>query len=193
VNREAKASDRFFRVFGPGENTRGVDVDPSWAGGPWWGVGDPPKNAEQWRMENAVLDAWNADHFIVEAIPPKTSTSRSGTQYQPVKGCFGKISEQSLEKMGQYLPGNGQQAFMDFPRDVMNELTEKGKIAIEKEDVVTWYDPKTGCTFKISPTGWDNANGKHGYGEGGKMGAVTTVRLGKTETAPKTNKEVNIK
>jgi len=51
----------------------------------------------------------------------------------------------------------------------------------------TWIDPQTGMHFEIRPTGWEDANGIHGYVSGGTPGSVSVAPLGSAEVASKSN------
>jgi hypothetical protein len=187
VNRELKEGEQVYRLFGKGGVTHGVTVDPTSAGGVFWGLGKPPKSAEEWRQLSAVKDEWNCDGFIAVGTVPKKSN---------IKACVGLISEQAGEKIqGQYLRGGGMQAFITFDRDAKSVvekesmgLTDAGKLVVADNKPRTWVDPHTGMHFDIHPTGWTDANGIHGYVEGGTPGSVAVAPLGATEKASKTTK-----
>lgn len=108
VNRPLAQGEEIYRVFGPEGVTHGALVERSYGPGAvsnrtnFWGLGTPPKTAEEWRKGAAVLDEWNRDSFIVQ-----------GTVREPnaIKACTGKIAEQGGRDIpGQYLPGGGKQA-----------------------------------------------------------------------------------
>ncbi|MEO6855185.1 MAG: hypothetical protein ABI410_22180 [Rhodoferax sp.] len=187
VNRELKEGEQIYRLFGDGGTTHGVKIKESDAGGVFWGLGKPPKDAKEWRELSAVKDEWNCDGFIVVGTVPKKAN---------IKACVGLISEQAGEKIpGQYLRGGAMQAFITFDRDAKSVvdkasmgLTDAGKLVVEDGIPRTWIDPQSGMHFEIRPTGWTDANGIHGYGEGGTPGTVSVAPLGATEKATKTSK-----
>lgn len=186
INRELQEGEQVYRLFGPGGTTHGFAVSESYAGGPFWGLGKPPKNAEEWRQLSAVKDEWNRDGFIVVGTVPKNAN---------MKACVGLISEQTGKDIpGQYLRGSGMQAFMKFECDTKNlvegaqkTLSETGQMVMKDGKPRTWIDPNNGMRFDIQPTGWKDANGIHGYGTGGTPGSVSVVPLASTEVASKTN------
>lgn len=186
INRELKEGEQMYRLFGEGGTTHGFAVGESYAGGPFWGLGKPPQNAEEWRQFSAVKDEWNRDGFIVVGTVPKNAN---------MKACVGLISEQAGKDIpGQYLRGGGMQAFMKFERDTKNlvegaqkTLSETGQMVMKDGKPRTWIDPNNGMHFDIQPTGWKDANGIHGYGSGGTPGSVSVVSLASTEVASKTS------
>lgn len=187
VNRELKDGEQIYRLFGDGGITHNFEVGESFAGGVFWGLGKPPKTAEEWRQLSAVKDEWNRDGFIVVGTVPKKANT---------KACVGLISEQFGKDIpGQYLRGGAMQAFIIFDRDAKSMvgkasmgLTDAGKLVVEDKHVRTWVDPQSGMHFEIRPTGWADANGIHGYVEGGTPGTVSVAPLGATEKASKTSK-----
>jgi hypothetical protein len=193
VNRGLQFSDgKIYRFFGPQGTTRRFDVGGSSAKGVWWGVGEPPKSAKEWREKCAVLDEWNRDGYIVEGIPPKSPAKGQ----KGVKGVFGTISEQFSENIpGQYLPGGNTQAFLNVPESVSKEIDMASKEVMKTNKPVTpWTNMETGITFTIRPTGWKDTNGIHGYVSlTPESGKVAVVRVGHNEEARKDNEEVFIK
>lgn len=189
VNRELKEGEQMYRLFGPSGTTHGFNVGESYAGGPFWGLGKPPKSAEEWRLSAAVKDEWNRDGFIVVGTVPKNAN---------MKACVGLISEQAGKDIpGQYLRGGGMQAFIQFERNTKNlvegvpkTLSETGQMVMKDGKPRTWVDPGNGMHFEIQPTGWKDANGIHGYGSGGTPGSVSVAPLASTEVASKTSNPV---
>lgn len=185
VNRELKEGEQVFRLFGEGGVTHGVPVRETDAGGPFWGLSSAPKTAEEWRIFCGVLDEWNRDGFIVVGKVNKKAK---------IKSCVGLVSEQAGEKItGQYLPGGGMQAFMDFDREAKSlvngvpmTLTETGQLVMKDRTSRTWIDPSNGMHYDLHPTGWTDANGIHGYESGGPPGSVSVAPLESTEVASKT-------
>jgi hypothetical protein len=81
-----------FRAFGPEGATHGVKVGASNPAGFWWGLGEAPKSAEQWRKECAVLDEFNRNGMVAKLLcltewslksgraGGRASTARSATE-----------------------------------------------------------------------------------------------------------------
>jgi len=208
TNREPIPEEMFYRIYGPKRKTRGIQVDEARAGGPWWGLGRQPQTAEEWRKYAAVLDEYNGDTYIIKAIAPKNPK-------QPVKGVFGKVSEQNSKNIaGQHLPGGWDQAYLNFSKDTNELVTAYGRAVMRKKggEVTKFMDPRTkkyinvvdGCfecpltgwTFRAEPTGWPDANGIFGYAQGGNVtNTVSTVPLSKTAaaTVPQTLPNTHVK
>lgn len=183
VNRPLKPGEKIYRLFGPEGITHRMKVDGSAPGGAWWGLGHPPSTAKEWREQAAVLDEWNRDGFMVVGTIPAGQ--------QQVKAAVGTISEQAGKKItGQYLPGGGTQAVINFATEAKDGLEEAAKEVMSTGKSRTWIDPASGITFEIRPTGWTDANGIYGYVNMPGQGSVQTVRLGAREQATKENREV---
>jgi len=182
VNRQLKPGESTYRFFGPEGLTHQTKVGESYAGGAWWGVGAPPKNAKEWREKAAVLDEWNRDGFmVVGTVMPKRN----------VKAAVGTISEQSGKKIpGQYLPGGGMQAVVGLPKSTKDALYAASQEVVKTGKPVSFVDAASGMRFEVKPTGWKDANGIHGYLQQPGPGAVQTARLGAREMATKQNREV---
>lgn len=163
-----------FRAFGPKGTTHGVDVGQSTPGGFWWGVGDAPKTAQEWRQKSAVLDEWNRNGMVaIMRIPPGGKVK--------VPSCTSTISEQFGKTIaGQYLEGGGKQAAIDFALApdlakvdrTMKQLLAKGggKATLSN-----------GVEIEVRQSGWKGINGKVGYGSEVIPGAGMIERLGVTE------------
>jgi hypothetical protein len=184
VNRPLEEGDKIYRVFGPGGTTHGFPVKPSAAAGSpkktgpaFWGLGEVPPNANEWRQGSAVLDEWNHDGFIVigEILPGHS-----------VPACTGVIAEQSGSKIGaQYLRGGNKQAMLQIADDAkkeLNALAEKVQLSGVAEKKVIG-----GISWEVRPTGWSDVNGVHGYLRMPGPGTVQTVRMGARELASKRN------
>lgn len=184
ANRLLKQDEEIFRVFGTNTTTHGVEVDETFAGGAFWGVGEAPKTAEEWRMvKGAVLDEWNGDGFII--------TGKVGANGP--KACVGTIAEQSGKKLpGQYEPGGGTQAFFFMHKDAQAEITKRGQEVIADGRPRQYLDLITGTVFTIRPTGWKDANGIWGYVRAPGVKSVTVARLGNRELANKQSHEVTV-
>jgi nitrate reductase NapE component len=183
VNRELQEGEQIYRLFGPPGTTRGhfVGPDPAYAGGKWWGLGAPPKNAKEWRMKSAVKDEWNRDGYIVVGTVPKGANP---------KACTGAISEQFGKSLpGQYLPGGGKQAYMEFERVQGDALQKIANEVIKTQVPAKWVDAVTGMHFEIRPTGWEDANGLWGYVRLPGAGEVQTSRLAAREMETKDSRD----
>lgn len=188
VNRKLKEGEEVYRFFGKEGVTHGTYVKPTDAGGVFWGLGAPPKNAKEWRLKAAVKDEWNRDGFVVIGKVPKNSN---------MKACTGLISEQVGTKLaGQYLGGGGMQAFFLMDRNAVSKvgnemlsLNKAGEKVIESGKALTWIDPVSGMHFEIRPTGWTDANGIWGYAHHPGTATVQTARLGAREMATKDTRD----
>jgi hypothetical protein len=177
IKNEMLSGETLFRAFGPEGITHGRKVEQSKSIGAFWGRGAEPKTAKEWREKCAVLDEWNRNGWLTLVhIPPKAQ----------IPACTSTVSEQfSKDIAGQYLPGGGQQAVVHafFEKQVM-ELANKlhadggGKGAIKLNDGLT-------ITVEVKPSGWNDVNGKVGYGDTVIPGAAITERLGVTEKQTK--------
>ncbi len=167
-----------FRAFGPGGSRNGVEVGSSSASGFWWGVGEAPKTAEEWRQKSAVLDEWNRNGMVaIMRIPPGGKVK--------VPACTSTISEQYGKKIaGQYLEGGGKQAGIDFSlapsmgdvSDRINKLVKMGGGKLKLPN---------GIEIEVRHSGWKGINGKVGYGADVIPGAGMVERLGVTEMQSK--------
>jgi hypothetical protein len=185
VNRELETGEQIFRVFGPvkAEGVYGYKQlkDATAAGNPeykaaFWGLGEAPKSAKEWRNPSGVLDEWNHDNFIM-----------IGTVEEPhkIKACTGTIAEQTGNRIpGQYLPGGGKQAMIETPKSVAQQLNALA------DQVMADGKPRSitlnGVRWELKPTGWTDATGIHGYESMPGPTAVQTERLGSQEHATKT-------
>lgn len=183
VNRKLKDGEKIYRLFGPGGTTHGVGVRGSNPGGNWWGVGEPPRAARQWREQAAVLDEWNRDGYIL------VGTIRGNGP----KSAVGTIAEQGGTKLpGQYLPGGGTQANFHFDNASSQHLKSLADQVINTGRPAYWTDPASGIAFEIKPTGWHDANGVWGYIHPPSAGTVQTARVGAREQVSKEHRQVVI-
>lgn len=167
-----------FRSFGPGGTTHGVDVGKSNPGGFWWGVGEAPKTAEEWRQKYAVLDEFNRNGMVAMIHVPPGGKVR-------VPACTSTVSEQFSDKIaGQYLEGGGKQAAIDF--SLAPDLGDVSK-ALEKLAKRGGGSAKlpNGVVLEVRHSGWKGINGKVGYGSEVIPGAGVVERLGVTEMQSK--------
>ncbi len=167
-----------FRSFGPGGRTHGFDVGKSNPGGFWWGVGEAPKTAEEWRQKYAVLDEFNRNGMVaIMRIP-------SGGKVK-VPACTSSVSEQfSKDIAGQFLEGGGKQAAIDFNlapdlADVSKTLDALVRMGGGKSKLAN------GVVIEVRQSGWKGINGKIGYGSDVIPGAGVVERLGVTEMQSK--------
>jgi hypothetical protein len=163
-----------FRAFGPGGTTFGKEVRSSTAGGFWWGIGDAPKTAQEWRQKSAVLDEWNRNGMVaIMRIPPGGKVK--------VPACTSTISEQfGKDIAGQYLEGGGKQAAIDLAlapdlAEVSETLEALVRIGGGKSKL------SNGVVIEVRHSGWKGINGKVGYGSEVIPGAGVVERLGVTE------------
>lgn len=182
TNRPLKAGEKIYRFFGPGGTTHGTTINQSFPGGNWWGLGEPPKSAKEWRLPCAVLDEFNRDGFMVVAtVPPKIS----------IKAAVGTVSEQAGKNIaGQFLPGGAIQAVIEFGQAGKATLAAKAQEVIATGKPAKWLDPASGLMFDIKPTGWKDANGIWGYVRTPGPATIQTARLGTREMATKKSREV---
>lgn len=177
INRPLKPGEKVYRFFGPGGVTHGFSVDRSRPGGAWWGLGEPPKNAKQWRESAAVKDEWNRDGFVVVGTV---------SEHANIKSCVGTISEQyGKELPGQYLPGGGQQAYFDFSRAQSDQLQLVADEVMATGKPKKWKDSVSGLEFEVRPTGWTDANGVYGYSHMPGPATIQTAKLAARERASK--------
>ncbi|SPK75140.1 conserved protein of unknown function (plasmid) [Cupriavidus taiwanensis] len=182
INRPLKQGEEIFRFFGPAGVTHGEKITSTNPGGVWWGLGPPPKSAQQWRERAAVLDEFNRDGYVVVGRVVGTN---------PPKAVVGTVAEQTGSKLsGQYLPGGATQAFFMLDEETSKGLKALGEEVIASGKARAWTDTLTGITFHIRPTGWKDANGVWGYARMPGPTSVQTARLGAREQATKKNREV---
>lgn len=151
------AGKMLYRAFGnPSKRAQWA----SKAGGrqpAYWGLGAPPKSAEEWRTRAAVLDEWNGNGFIaVLRFPPDLE------QRMPsLKGWSGQIAEQyGTQVPSQFLEGGGEQLIIDLG-PLADKITEAGEIIKRGETVgpIEW----NGIRVELKTTHWDNVEGQYGY------------------------------
>lgn len=165
-----------YRSFGPGGQTRGVTVNPSYPSGAYWGVGAPPATGKEWRQGAAVMDEWNRNGWLtIVRIPAGVN----------VKGCTSIVSEQYSKAIaGQYLEGGSKQAF----------ITEFSAHQAVFDNLLASGGGKTvlsnGIEIEIRPSGWRSVNGRVGYGHDVIPHAGMVERLGVTERQSKVTTQV---
>lgn len=159
VGSEQLAGRRLYRAFGnPSKHA-------PWQGGSkgggrqpaFWGIGDPPTSAEQWRVRSAVLDEWNGNGFLaVLQFPSDLSARMPG-----IKGWTGKIAEQYGTKVpSQYLEGGGEQLIVDLG-ELASRITEEGEKIKAGASVVPFE--WNGIRVELRATNWTNVEDVYGY------------------------------
>lgn len=165
-----------FRAFGSEGTTHGVPVDKSSPAGMWWGMGEPPKTATEWRQKSAVLDEFNRNGMVTVIRIPKGVKAPA---------CTSTVSEQYGKKIaGQYLEGGGKQAVVDFSlapdlADVKRTIDNLTRMGGGKAKLLN------GIVVEVRHSGWSGINGKIGYGQEVIPGAAMVERLGVTELQTK--------
>ncbi|MET3654895.1 hypothetical protein [Dyella japonica] len=177
TNRRLAKNEMISRAFGPEGTTRGVPVGPTWPDGRWWWVGDPPANAEIWRVNGAILDEWNRNGYIVIG----QIVSDEGP-----KVVTGTIAEQTGKELAdQYFQGGASQAYFEVNEASAKKLREIGNEVMRTEKPQSWIDPVSGISFEVKPTGWENVNGVYGYSKIAGEGRVQTQKLQPREQSGK--------
>jgi hypothetical protein len=177
VDANQLAGKTFFRAFGNKSDVAG----PSFAGGMFWGSGEMPKNAEEWRRIAAVLDEWNGNGFVAIIHFP----SDLARQMPELKGWSGQIAEQFGQKVpAQYLEGGGEQLFVNLG-ELSKEIADMGdNLKSGKE-----FKPieKNGIRVEFKPTNWTNVEKVYGYSkfDDNISGAARTRRLASDEIQTK--------
>lgn len=177
------AGRRLYRAFGnpskrapwPG-GSRGGGRQPA-----FWGVGEAPTTAEEWRVRSAVLDEWNGNGFIAVLQLPSDLPARM----PELKGWMGQIAEQYGSKVpSQYLEGGGEQVIIDLG-ELAGRITEEGEKIKSGMAVVPieW----NGIRVELRSTNWSNVEGRYGYSrfEDDFRNAARTRRLGTDEIQTK--------
>lgn len=159
VGAEQLAGKTLYRAFG-NPTTRASWKGGSKAGGrqpAFWGMGDPPKNAKEWRQLAAVLDEWNGNGFLAVLRFPADLAKRM----PETKGWSGKIAEQHGANVPtQYLEGGGEQLIIDLG-PLADKITEVGDALKRGESVspIEW----NGIRVEFHATKWERPEGLHGY------------------------------
>jgi hypothetical protein len=175
------AGKKVYRAFG---NPSKHAPNGSRAGGrqpAFWGMGEPPKNAEEWRKLAAVLDEWNGNGFLVVLQFPTDLASRM----PDVKGWTGTIAEQYGGKVQtQYLEGGGEQLIVNLG-PLADKITEFGEKIKRGEAVapLEW----NGMRVEFRATNWKDVEDRHGYSRfvDDFANAARTRRLGTDEIQTK--------
>jgi hypothetical protein len=178
IANEMLSGETLFRAFGPkGKLHNGVEVKTTNPIGLFWGRGNPPKTAGEWRQFYAVLDEFNLNGWLsVIKIPPAVK----------LPACTSIVSEQYSKKAaGQFLEGGGKQAAIDklFEKQIQDIATQLYKRGGGKATL------PNGIEIEIKQSGWSGINNKIGYADTIIPGASMTERLGVTEIQSKVAQE----
>ncbi|OJB61285.1 hypothetical protein BGV60_05725 [Burkholderia ubonensis] len=175
------AGKKVYRAFG----------NPSELANPaFWGVGEPPKTAEEWRRLAAVLDTWNGNGFIVVMQLPHDFGERMPT----ANAWAGKIAEQyGTATPVQYLEGGGDQLVVDFGK-LSEYVTEEGNKIKEEFKNFTGHANLhvkrefDGVKIEFHKTNWENVEKVYGYSkyEDDIRYSTKTRRLASDEIQTKT-------
>ncbi|MBU6488773.1 MAG: hypothetical protein KGQ57_13280 [Burkholderiales bacterium] len=161
VGPEQLAGKKLYRAFGnPSKHA-------PWQGGSkaggrqpaFWGIGEPPRSAEEWRVRTAVLDEWNGNGFIAVLQFPTDLARRM----PEAKGWAGKIAEQYGTKVpSQFLEGGGEQLIIDLG-PLSNQITKAGEQLKGGGHVapLEW----NGIRVEFRPTNWENVEDRYGYSQ----------------------------
>jgi hypothetical protein len=179
IKNETLSGETLFRAFGPEGETRRIKVDESSPIGMWWGRGEPPKTAQEWRQFYAVLDEFNRNGWLsVMHIPANVK----------LPACTSTVSEQYSKKIpGQFLEGGGKQAAIDSRSIMMAEVDVAARQLYAKGGGKTTLP--NGIEIEVKQSGWSGINNKIGYADTIIPGASMTERLGVTEIQGKVAQE----
>lgn len=180
IKNEVLSGETLFRAFGPeGTSHTGFKVDESSAISMWWGRGEPPKTAQEWRQFYAVLDEFNRNGWLsVMHIPSNVK----------LPACTSTVSEQYSKAIpGQFLEGGGKQAAIDSRSAMMAEVDTAAKKLYSKGGGKATLP--NGITIEVKQSGWSGINNKIGYADTIIPGASLTERLGVTEIQGKVAQE----
>jgi len=156
------AGKKLYRAFG----NAGTKASPSEAGGfhaaAYWGVGNAPRTAEEWRTTAAVLDDWNANGFLVVAHLPDNFAEL----WPEAKAWIGKISEQySDTEPLQYLEGGGEQLLANFGESLTKRISDIGKDVKKANQPGVRTEFINGVRFDFYKTEWNDVERVYGYGK----------------------------
>ncbi|MDR6383763.1 hypothetical protein [Paraburkholderia caribensis] len=181
------AGKTIYRAFG-NPSTHARRGSSAGGGSPaFWGLGNTPKDAEEWRIRSAVLDEWNGNGFLVVARLPDDFGKRMPNS----KAWAGQIAEQFGDIVpAQYLEGGGQQLVIDLGH-LSKDITTAGKTV--KETGLPLSQEIGGIHFDFYPTNWKNVEDVYGYSKFSDniSGAAKTRRLASDEIQTKlTNSKI---
>ncbi|MGF6570070.1 hypothetical protein ABH945_002181 [Paraburkholderia sp. GAS333] len=185
VDARQLAGKKLYRAFGKKSEvtTAGKSDAGGFFGGSYWGVGDAPRSAEEWRTQSAVLDDWNANGFLVVAHLPDNLADL----WPEAKAWIGKISEQYSEKEPlQYLEGGGEQLLASFGKAITDRITAVGETVKDASHSGTHTEIINGVRFDFFKTNWEDVERVYGYGKSAEdTGAASTRKLAQDEVRDK--------
>lgn len=176
------AGKKLYRAFG-NPSKHAPYPGGSKAGGrqpAFWGLGEAPKSAEEWRIRSAVLDEWNGNGFLAIVHLPADLPA-----HMDLKAWSGQIAEQyGKEVPTQYLEGGGHQLIVDLG-DLADEITAAGELL--KQGKLPPTISRNGVTVELRATNWTNIEDVYGYSkfEESVRDAAQTRRLGTEEIQTK--------
>ncbi|WP_233832536.1 hypothetical protein [Paraburkholderia sp. ZP32-5] len=182
LDAEQLAGQTLYRAFG--NPSKHAPWGSKAAGGrqpAFWGIGSPPKNAEEWRVRSAVLDEWNGNGFLAVVHLP----SDFGTQVPTAKAWAGQIAEQFGDTIpAQYLEGGGRQLVVDLGA-LATEITRIGENV--KASGTALSQTINGVRVDFYPTNWTNVEDVYGYSKFSEdiSGSARTRRLASDEIQTK--------
>ncbi|MEZ2307186.1 hypothetical protein AB6809_11180 [Paraburkholderia sp. RCC_158] len=185
VKAEQLAGKTLYRAFGRKSDLATYEKGSS-AGGrdiAYWGVGNAPKSAEEWRTRSAVLDTWNGNGFMVVMHLPENFAELMPN----VKAWQGKIAEQyGTKEPIQYLEGGGEQLVANFG-ELAKEITRIGEELKEANKDVRLSKVIEGIRVDFFKTNWEDVEKVHGYSkvEESVDNAARTRQLGDEEVQKK--------
>lgn len=185
VKADQLAGKTLYRAFGKKSELATYEKGSS-AGGreiAYWGVGDAPKNAEEWRTRSAVLDTWNGNGFLVVVHLPNNFAELMPN----VKAWQGKIAEQyGTREPIQYLEGGGEQLVANFGK-LAEEITTIGEKLKAADKDVHLSEVIEGIRVDFFKTNWQDVEKVHGYSkvEESAANAARTRQLGEEEVQKK--------
>jgi hypothetical protein len=182
IGSQELAGKKLYRAFG-NPSKHAPYPGGSKAGGrqpAFWGLGEAPKSAEEWRTRSAVLDEWNGNGFLAIVHLPADLPS-----HMDLKAWSGQIAEQYGDAVPtQYLEGGGQQLIVDLG-ELADEITAAGELL--KQGKLPPAISKNGVIVELRATNWTNIEDVYGYSKFDEnvRGAARTRRLATEEIQTK--------
>ncbi|ALP66186.1 hypothetical protein [Paraburkholderia caribensis] len=193
VDAQQLAGKKLYRAFGRKSELATYKPGSS-AGGrnpAYWGVGEAPKNAEEWRTRSAVLDTWNGNGYLVVLHLPEDFAERM----PQAKAWQGKIAEQfGSSTPVQYLEGGGEQVVIALGT-LADEITKVGEKIKAGERAANGPMIIDGIRVDFIETKWENVEKVYGYSrfEDDISYAAKTRRLSTDEVQSKVTQTNSVK
>ena len=187
------AGKKLYRAFGRKSELATYEPGSS-AGGrspAYWGVGEAPKSAEEWRTRSAVLDTWNGNGYLAVLHLPDDFAMRM----PQAKAWQGKIAEQfGSSTPVQYLEGGGEQVVIDLGK-LAEEITKVGEKIKAGELAANGPMIVDGIRVDFFETKWENVEKVYGYSrfEDDIGYAAKTRRLATDEVQSKVTQTNSVK